>query len=315
MSKKIGRREFLARGARAGLASVLACKFLSRVPGRLYAAPAAQGPDIAVAVGGDYGAATVKAVALAGGMARFIKKGAKVVLLPNVQSRHPGTYTKPEIFRAVITMCREAGAGEVAALSLLTQQHWDGAGLSRVAQEEGIAVKLIPAEEEHYRSVPVPGGAVFREAVVPHEFFNYDVYINMPITKDHAGNRFTGTLKNHMGLNSRASNRFFHKTNWKTDPADIEHLEACIVDLNTIFQPVLNIVDATEIITTNGPMGPGELLKPMKVVAGLDRVAVDAYCATLLSLEPREILSIRKAAERGLGEIDLKKLKVQEVRV
>jgi uncharacterized protein (DUF362 family) len=314
MSKKIGRREFLARGARAGIASVLAGEFLARVPGGLWAAPAAGAPEVAVAAGPDCGAAAVKAVELLGGLAKFVRKGAKVALLPNVQSRHPGTYTKPEIFRAVIRMCREAGVGEVAALSLLTQQHWDGAGLSRVAQEEGVAVKLIPAEEIHYRSVPIPGALALEEARVPNEFFGYDAYINMPVTKDHAGNRFTGALKNHMGLNSRASNRSFHKPNWKTDPADIEHLEISIVDLNTVFKPALNIVDATEIITSNGPMGPGELIRPMKVIAGLDRVAVDACCASVLGLEPRDILSIRMAGERGLGEIDLKKVRIREVK-
>jgi hypothetical protein len=196
MLKKIGRREFMARGAKAGLASVLAGEFLANMPGGVWAAPAAAGPDIAVAAGTDHGAAAVKAVETLGGMARFVKKGAKVALLPNVQSRHPGTFTKPEIFRAVIRMCREAGAGEIAALSLLTQQHSEGSGLGQVAGEEGIEMKLIPAEESLYRTVPIPGAAAFQEARVPNEFYAYDAYINMPITKDHAGNRFTGTLKN-----------------------------------------------------------------------------------------------------------------------
>ena len=315
MSKTIGRREFMERGAKAGVASLLAGEFLARVPGGLWAAPAGSAPDVAVAVGTDPGAAAVKAVELAGGMARFIKKGAKVALLPNVQSRHPGTHTQPEIFRAAVKMCREAGAAEIVVLSLLTPQHSEAAGLSRVALEEGVEIKHIPADAGLYRNVPVPRALLFKEASVPVEFFNYDAYINMPITKDHAGNRFTGALKNQMGLNSRASNRFFHKPNWKTDPADVEHMEVCIVDLNLIFNPALSLVDATEVIITNGPMGPGELLKPGKVIAGWDRVAVDACCAKILGLEPREILSIRMAAERGLGEIDLKKLRVEEVRV
>jgi uncharacterized protein (DUF362 family) len=315
MSRKIGRREFMARGAKVGVAAVLVNDLLAKIPAGLWGVPTKETPDIAVATGSDYGVAAFKAVEAAGGMAGFIKKGAKVALLPNVQSKHPGTFTKPEIFRAVIRMCKQAGASEIASLSLLTQQHWDGAGLSQVAQEEGVAIKLIPAEEAQYRAVSIPGALAFKEARVPNEFFNYNVYINMPVTKDHVGNKFTGTLKNHMGLNSRASNRFFHKPNWMTDPVDIEHLEVCIVDLNTIFKPTLNIVDATEIITTNGPMGPGKLLKPMKVIAGLDRVAIDAYCATILGLEPREVLSIRRAAERNLGEVDLKKIKIQEVKV
>ena len=138
MSRAIGRRDFLGKGVKAGLASMLAGEFLAKVPGGLWAAPASAGPEIVVASGTDYGAAAVRAVEGLGGMARFIRKGSRVALLPNVQSRHPGTYTKPEIFRAVVKMCREAGAAELAVLSLLTPQHSEAAGLSRVAGEEGV---------------------------------------------------------------------------------------------------------------------------------------------------------------------------------
>jgi len=134
----------------------------------------------------------------------------------------------------------------------------------------------------------------------------------MPITKDHAGNKFTGTMKNLMGLNSPANNRTFHRPNWKTDPNDVAHLEQSIVDLNKAVKPALNVVDATEFITTNGPFGPGELIKPQKVVAGTDRVAVDAYCAGLWGLKPEDIVQIKRASEQGLGEMDLGKLSVKE---
>ena len=62
-------------------------------------------------------------------------------------------------------------------------------------------------------------------------------------------------------------------------------------------------------------MGPGELIKPLKVIAGVDRVAVDAYCATLLGLKGEDLVQIRKAYEKKLGEIDLKKVKIQEIKV
>ena len=76
--------------------------------------------------------------------------------------------------------------------------------------------------------------------------------------------------------------------------------------MNLPLKPALNIVDATEIIRTNGPMGPGELIKPGKIIAGTDRVAVDAYCASaVLGLKAEDIIAIRKAAERKLGQIDL----------
>ena len=48
-------------------------------------------------------------------MGKFVARGSKVCLLPNAQRSNPGTFTKPEIVRAVAEMCREAGASEVSA--------------------------------------------------------------------------------------------------------------------------------------------------------------------------------------------------------
>lgn len=140
----------------------------------------------------------------------------------------------------------------------------------------------------------------------------FDGFITIPITKDHAGNKFTGTLKNMMGLNSPANNRAFHKKDCDTNPDSITFLDQCIADLNTVLKPILCVVDATEFIITNGPFGPGVLHKPQKVVAGTDRVAVDAYCSTLWGLNPKDIHMINMAYDQGIGEKDIKKVKIVE---
>ena len=61
-------------------------------------------------------------------------------------------------------------------------------------------------------------------------------------------------------------------------------------------------------------MGPGEIIKPQKVVVGQDRVAMDAYCSTLWGLKPEDIFQIKMAHELGLGEIDLKKVNIAKVK-
>jgi uncharacterized protein (DUF362 family) len=316
MATKIGRREFLGRSVQLGASALLGETVLGRLAQAPVAASAAAKVDVAVVQGADYGGLAVRAVDLVGGMGTFVAKGARVLLMPNVQSKNPGTFTKPEIFRAVIRMCKNAGAKEIGCLSYLTPQHWDGAGLAAVVADEGIGLKFVPREDVHFRAVPVPGATVLKDAKLMNDYFAYDVFINLPVTKDHAGNRFTGSMKNLMALHSPTENRaVFHKPNWKIDPADIAHLDTCIVDLNLALKPTLNIVDATEVITTNGPMGPGDLLKPMKVVAGTDRVAVDAACATLLGLKPEEIGTIRLAYQKKLGEIDLKKVAVRDIKL
>lgn len=308
MKQIIGRRDFIKTAAGAGLTLAIG-KTLGAVPGR-----SAQAPLVAVGIGDDFGNAAEKAVELLGGMGTFVAKGAKVALLPNVQSRHPGSFTKPEILRAVIRMCQRAGAGEVNCLSWQTEKQWIDTGLKAVIEAEGAGLKIFEKDEALFKAVPVPDGAALKEARVLAALDDHDLLINMPITKDHAGNKFTGTMKNLMGLNSPVNNRTFHRPNWKTDPDDVAHLDQSIVDLNKAVKPALNVVDATEFIVTNGPFGPGELLKPHKVVAGSDRVAVDAYCASLWGLAPADVIQIKRGAEQGLGRVAVAS-EIREIRV
>ena len=314
MALKIGRREFFKKSAQAGLALAVG-RELAAGAKPAGAGPTAKAAVVAVGIGADYEKATMLAVELVGGIRKFVPKKARVALLPNVQSRHPGSFTKPEVLRAVIKLCKKAGAKEINCLSWQSVKQWEDTGLKAVIDAEGVGLKLFEKDEALFKAVPVPGGLALTEARILADFYDHDVLINMPITKDHAGNKFTGTMKNLMGLNSPMSNRTFHRPNWKTDPGDIAHLEQSIVDLNKAVKPALNVVDATEFIVTNGPFGPGQLLRPEKVVAGTDRVAVDAYCAGLWGLEPKDIVQIKRASEQGLGEINLDKVVIREENV
>jgi len=317
MGGKIGRREFIARSAKLGFSFAVGGSFMKdeKAHGALPSA-SGQGIDVAVVQGADYGRCTTKAVELLGGMGKFVPKDSRVAILPNVQRWHPGTFTKPDIVRAVVRMCRQAGAKEVNCLSWLEMENWEKTGLAVALKEEGAELKLVANEEINFKPIKVPRGKALDEAMLMKELGNNDVFIDMPITKDHAGNKFTGTMKNLMGLNFRQNNRAkFHKENWTTDINAIKHLDQCIADLNTIVKPVLCIVDATEFIVTNGPMGPGEITRPQKVVVGVDRVAIDAYCCTLWGLKPDQIFQIQMGYEHGLGEIDPTKVKIKEAAI
>jgi uncharacterized protein (DUF362 family) len=311
MTRTIGRREFFKTGAGAGLTLAMGKALGAASAG----AAKAKAPTVGVGIGEDYGKAAALAVGLAGGIKRFVPKGSKVALLPNVQSRHPGAFTKPEILRAIIRLCRKAGASEINCLSWQTVKQWEDTGLKAVLDAEGAGLKIFEKDESLFKPVPVPNGLVLKEARVLAAFFDHDVLINMPIAKDHAGNKFTGTMKNLMGLNSPGSNRTFHRPNWKTDPDDVAHLDQSIVDLNKAVRPALNVVDATEFIVSNGPFGPGQLSRPQRVVAGADRVAIDAYCASLWALKPEDIVQIKRGAEQGLGEINPDRVVLREENV
>ena len=308
MSKEINRRDFIKTSTAIGVGSVLGSTLIPNIT------LSTEAIDMSVVKGPDYLANAKKAVELLGGMKKFVPRNSKVAILANPQRNNPGAFTKPEIVRATIQMCKEAGAAEIGCLSWLPEKNWEDTGIKKVVDSESVNLVITDLHDESlFKPVPVPKGIALKEARIMKTLYDYDVLIDMPITKDHSGNRFTGTMKNLMGLNSPASNRTFHRENWTTDADSIRHLEQCIADLNTIVHPDLCIVDATEFIITNGPFGPGKLHRPLKVVAGTDWVAIDAYCSTLWGLNPADLIAITKAHEHGIGEIDLKKVKIKEL--
>ena len=74
-------------------------------------------------------------------------------------------------------------------------------------------------------------------------------------------------------------------------------------------------MDATEVLATGGPYGPGLIRRPHKVFAGRDPVAVDTYATRLLGIDPREILMLDFAARHGLGQKDLNKVLIKEIAI
>ncbi len=126
----------------------------------------------------------------------------------------------------------------------------------------------------------------------------------------------SGNLKNLMGVNTNASNQFFHAgSGAKGEYDDVPFLAQCIADLNTLRRPDLCVADATEFLLTNGPAGPGELRRLNKVVLGTDPVAVDAYCAPFVGLEAASVLMIARSAEWGLGQMDVTRLAIEQLTV
>ena len=310
MSEKITRRSFIKKSTAVGVSSVFGRTLIPNIT------LGNEAIDISVVKGQNYFENTKKAVELLGGMEKFVPKNSKVALLPNPQSNNPGTFTKPEIVRAAIQMCKEAGAKEIACIGWLSKRFWVNTGIKKVIDEEGVKLEITNHRRESlFKPVPVPRGVALKEARIIKTFYNYDIFIDMNITKEHSGSNLSGALKNLMGINSPKSDRTFHPRTWTNSKSDIEHLDQCIADLNTIIAPDLCIVDATEFVTTNGPNGPGKLLKPLKVIAGTDRVAIDTYCATLFGYNPKDIMVLNKAYEHGLGEMDLSKVNIKELEI
>lgn len=307
-AQPISRRSFIKGGTVLGVSTIMAGADLGWME-RL--ALAQTRVDIAAVRGADYYRNTLKAVETLGGMGRFVSRQSRVGLLINSNQDNPGSYVKPDIVLAVVHMCLDAGAREVGVFKRLDGAYWRRSRLSEKFRDEVRGVRFLGGD---HTEVAIPEGRSLKTAEIAKALLDWDVFINMPIAKDHTAVRFTGNMKNMMGATTHSTNRFFHFGNGSPgwyDDADF--LSRCIADLNRVRAPDLSVFDGTEVIITNGPGGPGKLIRPQTVFAGTDRVAMDVYGANLIGLKGEEILATRMAHEYGLGKLDLASLKIHEV--
>jgi uncharacterized protein (DUF362 family) len=264
----------------------------------------AGGPDLAVIKGETVEKNLRAAIALLGGMERFVKKGGKVVVKPNVLTGRPPEYattSSPEVIKAVITMCWEAGAKEVVVLDNPTSDARSGFEVSGLAQAVSDAGgKLVYLAARDYQAYDIPQGKVLTSWSFVTEAMEADSLINLALPKQHSVSGATMTMKNLMGImGGRRGNihvDFAHK----------------IVDVNTLVKPTLAILDAYRVLLRNGPTGGSldDVRLAKTLVAGTNQVSIDAYGAQFLDMKPTDLKWLVEANGRGMGEIDLSKLNI-----
>ena len=266
----------------------------------------APAPDLAV-IRGELPDMNVRAaIAQLGGMERFVKKGAQVVLKPNVLTGRPPEYattTNPIVLSTIIRMCLEVGAAEVTVLDYPTSSAraaFKESGLAQATAEAGGKLKYLSNRD--FERVDLPEGVAITSWPLVTAALEADTLINIPIGKTHGMAGLTLAMKNLMGIMGDSRGKI--------------HIDypRKITDVNTRVKPHLIVLDAYRVLTRNGPTGGNldDVAMPKTVVAGVSPVAVDAYGATIMGWQPTELPSLVEAASRGLGEIDLSKYTVFE---
>lgn len=311
MSDKHSRREFIKSGAALATTAVL----YAGTPQSAAARSLGTRFDLVAVKGEHRFDNTVKAIKMLGDLKTLLPARAKVGLLVNSPAwwKNPGSFTHPDVVLATILACLEADARQLCYLIDPAANFWQRTPLATKYKKE---IGLVEKCSRNYIEKKVPKGKALKTVKIIRELFDCDAYINLPIIKHHNGTHVSCSLKNLMGANTNDTNQFFHHgSGAKESYGDVQFLSQCIADLNTLRRPALCIVDASQVLSTNGPAGPGELVKLNTVVAGRDPVAVDAYCATLLGRDPKDILMIQKSAQHQLGNSELKQLNIGEVAI
>lgn len=270
------------------------------------AAVEAASPDLAVIKGESVDKNVRAALALLGGMERFVAKGGKVVVKPNVLTGRPPEYattTSPELMKAVIAMCWEAGAKEVVVLDNPVgnaRSSFETAGLSQaVSDADG---KLVYLSNRDYQDYDIPRGKVLTKWAFVTEALEADTLIDLALPKQHSTSGATMTMKNLMGVMGGRRGSIHSDFSQK------------IVDVNTLVKPALSILDGYRVLFRNGPTGGslGDVRLAKTLVAGVNPVCIDAYGAQFFGKTAADYKWLAEANARGMGEIDLGKLTISQ---
>lgn len=300
------RREFIRSALQMAIASAAigGTPFLDLAA---LATPLPPPPPLAVRKGKDIPAAVRAAVLALGGMGAFVKTGDVVVVKPNIgwdRTVELAANTHPLVVRTVVELCLEAGAKQVRIFDRTCNDPRRCYVQSGIAEAvEGLSSPRVSMEQIDRRAfidVDIKGGVDQQRWSFYQPALNADRFINLPIAKHHSISTLTIGMKNIMGV--IGGNRGTMHRN----------IAEALADINTVIRSDLTIVDATRILVANGPQG-GQI-EDVKVldtiIASPDIVAADAYSATLFGLQPRDISSIVAGAKRGLGILDLQKVKM-----
>ena len=269
-------------------------------------------PDLCI-VKGRPGPATRAAVKLLGGIKSFVKPGDKVVIKPNMSYPHnleSAANTHPEVVGELVAMNWEAGASKIRVLDHPYGQD------ERCIKSIKKACEVFDKDIVHaltridfYKPVRIPKGLSFKKTDVMQDVLEADVLIAAPVAKSHSKTGVSLSMKGMMGLI------------WDRNVMHRDHdLDSAIVDLCTLLRPQLVVIDATRVLSDNGPEGPGKVIRMDTIVASKDMVAADAQMVKMCEwygkrFKPSQIKHIRLAHQRGLGRMDIQNLSVKRMSV
>jgi uncharacterized protein (DUF362 family) len=264
-------------------------------------------PVVAVAEGQDYGLITRNAINALGGISRFVKAGDTVAVKPNMGwDRKPeqAATTHPAVVRAIVEECLKAGAKRVKVFDNTCndmRRCYENSGIPAALKDlKNVDVRYV--EEERYKKVNLKG-TFLKEWELNSDALKADVFINVPIAKHHSLTGLTLGLKNMMGIMG-GDRGFIHR-----------QIEDALADVNSVVKSHLVVIDATRILTAHGPTGGSlrDVKIVNKVIASTDIVAADAFASSLFGLKPQDIPITVTAYKRGLGEMNLDKVKIIRV--
>lgn len=253
-----------------------------------------------------------KGFEILGGVAKFIRPDSRVLIKPNLSFSAPpewGATTSPEVITALAKICIAAGAKKVIVADHTIRS--PGACLEKTGVKAalkdlgGVTLKALN-DHRDFKKIDI-GGKVLKSAEIAKITQKVDFIINLAQAKCHSATGVSLSSKGLMGL--IWDRGYFHA---------YVNIHQAIGDLAMVLKPHLVIIDATRVLLTKGPSGPGKVENPGEIIMGTDPVGADSLTVSRYrwygrSFKGSDVRHLIAAHENGAGEINIDKLNVKEV--
>ena len=206
--------------------------------------------------------------------------GKAVLLKPNFNTADPfpGS-THNDTLRAIIGHLRRMGSGAVTVADRSgpadTAQVMSELGVDRLCADLDVPLLNFEELEHHGWKRIQPEGSHWRKGFdMARPVLEAKSIVTTGCLKTHRfGAVFTMSLKLSIGMT--------HKRNMKELHTSLFSMRKMIAEVNTAYRPDLIVLDGIEAFTDGGPM-QGERKKADVILAGTDRIAIDAVGVALL---------------------------------
>ncbi len=282
-------------------------------------------PTVSVAFGPEIRQTTRIAINQLGGMEKFVKKGDKVFIKPNLMSPTQHSTTSGDVLFTVVEMCKEAGASDIIIsdspfLSLSSRLTFRMLNYDDFAKRMGARYLYLRDDgNKDFEWVDVPNGKTFKKIRLHKELLTSDVLISIPVAKTHSVTQVTLSLKLNQGI-------LCDEDKWESHAVQEDAGKSLMWKFTDLMmtraRPDLVVMDMWYVVQGQGPwispIPPKTdpryripLVKKDLILAGTDPVAVDACTSYIMGFDPlNEIELIKDAHERGIGQGDISKIRV-----
>ncbi len=265
--------------------------------------------DVALVKGPRKLKTVYRAIELAGGFTEIAEDYGRALIKVNFitsKTYETGVPTDPLMVEGLIHKAQEVFDQVLVVESDASMTNAEKAcevtGMKEVCDRNKVAFLNLRREKDKVK-LEIPDSETLSTIKVPRIVVDSAI-INAAKLKTHSVTTVSLGMKNMFGLLPDKMKFKYHFRN----------ISKVVVDINNVLRPNFTIIDGFYGLEGPGPTS-GTPVKTNLLIAGKDVVATDATACRVMGIDPAKVYHIKRAWEKGFGEIDKARIEVVGERI